>query len=116
MKIKLILTAAALVLAGAVALPLSGFAHDNEASSDQSSRFPGMGNSGHMMSMASMMGNNGMMGSGMMSSMMNDSERMTDMMSSMMALMSSHMDEMLEMMGGSDGDDDLKRPSEPAQE
>nr|WP_321982722.1 hypothetical protein [uncultured Cohaesibacter sp.] len=111
MKIKLIPTAAALVLAGAVALPLSGFAHDNEVSSDQSSRFPGMGNSGHMMSMGSMMGNNGMM-----SSMMNDSESMTDMMSSMMAFMSSHMDEMLEMMGGNDSDNDLKRPSEPAQE
>jgi hypothetical protein len=111
MKIKLIPTAAALVLAGTVALPLSGFAHDNEASSGQLSRFPGMANSGHMMSMSSTMGNNGMM-----SSVMSDSESMTDMMSNMMAFMSSHMDEMLEMMGSSDTDDDLKRPSEPAQE
>ncbi|TLP42297.1 hypothetical protein FDK21_19985 [Cohaesibacter sp. CAU 1516] len=117
MKFKLITTTTALALAGAVALPLSGFAHDNDPSSDQFGRFSNMGNPGRMMSMSSMMGN-GMMDSNMMGqmhAMMSDTEDMTDMMSNMVAFMSSHVEQMSEWMNSDDADENLKRPSEPAQ-
>ncbi|TLP42347.1 DUF4175 domain-containing protein [Cohaesibacter sp. CAU 1516] len=117
MKIKLIATATALALAGAVALPLSGFADDSDASSTQSGHFQGMGNSGHMMSMPSMMGN-GVMDRDMMQqmhTMMSESGSMTDMMSNMRAVMSAQMEQMREWMSGDDTDKNRQHPSEPAQ-